>query len=70
MIAPKDLTQNYDRLNTPCDSKQAIENIFQKIQDDRVFVVLGGQPYGDVMIVNVAFTLVFNTGLFPNACRA
>jgi hypothetical protein len=22
------------------------------------------------MIVNVAYTLVFNTGLFPNACRA
>jgi hypothetical protein len=22
------------------------------------------------MIVNVAYTLVFNTGLFPDACRA
>jgi hypothetical protein len=22
------------------------------------------------MIVNVAYTLIFNTGLFPNACRA
>jgi hypothetical protein len=32
--------------------------------------VAGGQPWGDVMIVNVAFTLVFNTGLFPDACRA
>jgi hypothetical protein len=30
----------------------------------------GGQPYGDAMVVNVAFTLVFNTGVFPDACRA
>jgi hypothetical protein len=30
--------------------------------------VAGGKPYGDAMIVNVAFTLVFNTGFFPNAC--
>jgi hypothetical protein len=30
----------------------------------------GGQPYGAAMIVNVAYTLVFNTGLFPNSCHA
>jgi hypothetical protein len=32
--------------------------------------VAGGQPYGAAMIVNVAYTLVFNRGLFPDACRA
>jgi hypothetical protein len=32
--------------------------------------VAGGQPYGAAMIVNVAYTLVFNTGFFPDACRA
>jgi hypothetical protein len=32
--------------------------------------VAGGQPYGATMIVNVAYTLVFNTGLFPDACGA
>jgi phage shock protein A len=32
--------------------------------------VAGGQPYGAAMIVNVANTLVLNTGLFPHACRA
>jgi hypothetical protein len=30
----------------------------------------GGQPYGAAMIINVAYTLVFNTGLYPDACRA
>jgi short subunit dehydrogenase-like uncharacterized protein len=70
MIAPNELTQNYERLNTPYDPNQPIETIFQKIQDARAFAVVGGQPYGSAMIVNVAYTLVFNTGLFPNACQA
>jgi hypothetical protein len=44
--------------------------LFQQIRDARAFAVAGGQPYGAAMIVNVAYTLVFNTGVFPNACRA
>jgi hypothetical protein len=70
MIAPTELTQNYERLNTPYDSNQPIKQLFQKIQDARAFAVAIGQPYGDAMIVNVAFTLVFNTGLFSDSCRA
>jgi hypothetical protein len=70
MIAPTELTQNYERLNTPYDPNQPIETLFQKIQDTRAFAVTGGQPYGAAMIVNIAYTLVFNTGLFPDACCA
>jgi hypothetical protein len=70
MIAPTELTQNYERLNTPYDPNQPIETLFQQIQDARAFAVAGCQPYGAAMIVNVAYTLMFNTGLFPDACRA
>jgi hypothetical protein len=70
MIAPTELTQNYERLNAPYDPNQPIEMLFQQIQDARAFAIAGGQPYGAAMIVNVAYTLVFNTGLFPDACRA
>jgi hypothetical protein len=70
MIAPTELTQNYERLNTPYDPNQPIETLFQKIQDARAFAVTGGQPYGNAMIIYVAYTLVFNTGLYPDACRA
>jgi hypothetical protein len=70
MIAPTELTQNYERLNTPYDPNQPIESLFQQIQEARAFAVAGGQPYGAAMIVNVAYTLVCNTGLFPDACRA
>jgi hypothetical protein len=51
-------------------ANQLINNLFQQIQDVRSFAVAGGQPCGDAMIVNVALTLVFNTGLFPDACCA
>jgi hypothetical protein len=70
MIAPTELTQNYERLNTPYDPNLPIETLFRKIQDARAFAVAGGQPYRATIIVNVAYTLVFNTGLFPDACRA
>jgi hypothetical protein len=70
IIAPTELTQNYERLNTPYDPYQPIEPLFQQIQDARAFTVAGGQPNGAAMIVNIAYTLVFNTGLFPDDCRA
>jgi hypothetical protein len=70
MIAPTELTQNYERLNAPYYPNQPIETLFHKIQDARAFAVAGGQHYGAEMILNVAYTLVFNTGLFPDACRA
>jgi hypothetical protein len=70
LIAPTELTQNYKRLDTPYYPNQPIETLFQKIQDARDFAVAGGHPYGAEMIANVANTLVFNTGLFPDACRA
>jgi hypothetical protein len=69
VIAPTELTQNYERLNAPYDPNQPIETLFQKVQDARAFVVAGGQPYGAAMIINMAYTLVFDTGLFPDEFR-
>jgi hypothetical protein len=68
MIAPTELMHNYERLNTLYYPNQLIKTLFQQIQDVRAFVIAGGQPRGDAMIVNVAFTLIFNTGVFPDAC--
>jgi hypothetical protein len=70
MIAPTELTHNYERLNMPYGPNLPIETLFQQIQDARAFEVSGGQPYGAAMIFNMAYTLIFNTVLFPDACRA
>jgi hypothetical protein len=69
MIAPTELTHNYEQLNMPYDPNQPVEKLFQHIQDARAFAVASGQPYGDAMIVNVAFDLVFNTDVFPGVCH-
>jgi hypothetical protein len=69
MIAPTEFAPNYERLNEPYDPNQPIEMLFQQVQDARAFAVAGGQTYGAAMIVNVAYTLVLNTVLFPHACR-
>jgi hypothetical protein len=69
MIAPTELTQNYERLATLYDHNQPIETLFQQIQDAPPFAVAGGQPYGNAMKVNVAYTLALNMGLFPDTCR-
>jgi hypothetical protein len=69
MIAPTELTQNCERLNTPYDPNKPIESLFQKIQDARAFAIAGGQPYGDAMIVHVAYNFVFNKCLFSDACQ-
>jgi hypothetical protein len=54
----------------PCDPNQPIETIFQQLKDSRAFVVMGGHPYDNAMIANFAFTIICNTGLFPDECRA
>jgi hypothetical protein len=69
MIPPTELTQNYERLNAPYADNQQIENLFQQIQDAQEFAVAGVKPYGDVIIVTVAFTIVFNNGFSPDDCR-
>jgi hypothetical protein len=70
MIDTTELTQNYERLNTPYDPNHPIETLFQQLQDARAFLVAGGQTYGAAVIVNVVYTLVSNTGFFPDACRS
>jgi hypothetical protein len=44
MIAPTDLTQNYERLNTLYDTNHPAESLYQQIQDARAFAVAVGQP--------------------------
>jgi hypothetical protein len=63
MISPTELAQRYDRLNQP------IMMLLHQIQDSRAFAVAGVQHYGDMMLENFDFALVFNTGLFLDNCH-
>jgi hypothetical protein len=58
MIAPTELTHNYERLNTPYYPNQPIGNIYQHIQDSQAVAVATRQRYGNVMIINCSLMLV------------
>jgi hypothetical protein len=64
MIAATELTHNYEHLNTPYDSNQLTETLFQKIQDARVCG--GGWP---TLWRCDDCKYFFNTRFFPDACR-
>jgi hypothetical protein len=69
-IAPTELIWNYERFNTPYDPNQLIKTLFQQSQDARGFALAGGHPNGDAMIVNISFSIVFDTGLLPDDWHA
>jgi hypothetical protein len=70
IIAPTELMHSYEWPNTPHDPNQLIEILFHQMKYEQAFAIAGGQPYENAIPVNLAFTLVFNTGLLPDACRA
>jgi hypothetical protein len=39
------------------------------MQDGRAYAQAGQQPYGKQQIINIAYTLVFNTGVYGDACK-
>ena len=54
---------------TPWDPNLPIEYIFRQIQDAMDYADHAKTPFSMEQIVNEAYILVFNTGLFENKCR-
>jgi hypothetical protein len=53
------------RLMTPV----ALLNIFKQMQDGWAYAQAGQQPYGKQQIINISYALVFNTGVYSDACK-
>jgi hypothetical protein len=68
-ITPTDLGNNDEKFKTACDPAQPIEALFSQIEDAMDFADAGGSPYTAQQVVTNAYSLVFNTGIFPEACR-
>ena len=51
------------------DPSQPIESLYDQIEDAVTLAAAGQAPYTTPQIVSIAYTLVFNTSLFPDACR-
>jgi len=68
-ISSSALQDNDKRLKAPYDPNQPIESIFEQIETAVEFAAAGNSPYTPVQIVNLAYELFFQTGLFLDDCR-
>jgi hypothetical protein len=57
------------RFRAKWDPNQPFEMLVEQIEDAIDFATAGQTPYTDKQVVDNAYTLVFSTGLFPEACR-
>ncbi len=68
-ITPTDLAENDTRFKTAYDPSEPIETLYSQLEDAMDYANAGDNAYTANQIVSNAYTLVFNTGMFPEACR-
>jgi hypothetical protein len=67
-ISPIELVANYERMCQTYNPSPPIEDLFKQMQDGRAYAQ-ARQPYGKQQIINIAYVLVFNTGVYGDACK-
>jgi hypothetical protein len=68
-ITSADLDDNDRAMKQPCDVNQPIEVLYQQIEDAIEFAAAGQTPYSPAQVLNVAYQLVFRTGIFTDECK-
>ena len=68
-ITPTDLDENDKRLKEPYDPNETIETLIDQVEDALEYAAVGKDPYTPRQIVNIAYTLLFNTGVYHDDCK-
>ena len=68
-LTPTDLASNDAHFRTAYDPSQPIESLYAQIEDAMDLAATGPTPYTPEQVVANAYSLVFSTGMFPEACR-
>ena len=68
-ISPHDLEENNTRFRNKWDPSQPFELLVEQIEDATDYAIAGGTPYTVRQVLDNAYTLVFSTGMFPEASR-
>lgn len=68
-LTPIDLKENNDRMNTAWDPSTPFELLIDQIEESIQIADAGEQPYTQPQILNTAYSLIFNTGLFFDDCK-
>jgi hypothetical protein len=68
-LSPADLQANDTTMKERYDANQPIKTLFDQIKNSIDIADAATALYSPEQIVNIAYTLVFATGMFPEACR-
>jgi hypothetical protein len=68
-ITPTELAHNDIKFRTAYKPAQPIEALFSQPEDAMDYTDAGGNPYTAARVVTNAYSIMFSTGLFPEACR-
>jgi hypothetical protein len=68
-ITPTGLAHNDIKFRTAYEPAQPIEALFYQLEDVMDYADAGGNPYTAAQVVTNAYSIMFSTGLFPEACR-
>ena len=70
LITPLDLKKNNDQLNEQWDPNTPFEHLIDQIEEAVDYADAGNQPYTQDQVLNAAYTIIFNTGMFFEDCKA
>jgi hypothetical protein len=68
-ITPPELKENDQRFNTLWDPNTPFKSLIDQIETAVDYADAGNQAYTPVQVVNTAFTLIFNTGIYFDECK-
>ena len=69
-ISQFDLKENYKRFKQQWDPNQPSEVLIDQIEDSFDYAAAGNTPYSKEQITNMAYNIIYRTGLFSNECKA
>jgi hypothetical protein len=56
-------------MKQPCDVNQPIKVLYQQIEDAIEFAAAGQNPFSPKQVLNIAYQLIFCTGIFSDDCK-
>ena len=68
-ITPVALADNDDKMKRPYDQEQPIERVFDRIKSATEFADAGKTAYSKEQIIEIAYNIVFQSGVFMDDCR-
>ena len=68
-ITPLELEDNDTKMRTTWDPNSPFDCLVKQIEDGQDYADDGGQPYTAEQLLHIAYTLVFETGLYFEDCK-